>query len=478
MGATLLALLVLLTAMVLAGLPLTWLVALVAIALSVVSVAGRVLFRWHNLTTALLVIILFIPIGRYSLPSSLPFQLEPYRLFVVILVMLWLTSLLIDPSVRLRPTGFEAPVAALLLVILASELMNAREIGNNGLFSEVAKKLTFFLSFVAVLYAVVSVTSTRAAIDRLLKVIAGGGAVVALFAIVEARTGFNVFAHLRQVIPLLQEHGVGRVEAGRGGRLRVYASSQHPIALGAALVMLVPVGVYIAKSSGRRRWWVVTALTGIGSLATISRTSVLMLVVELTVYLILKPHDLRRLWMFAPIGVVVIHLMIPGTLGSLKDAFFPQGGLIAQQADAQVGSGRVATLGPTLDVWEQYPLFGVGYGTRIVDDGPKKNANILDDQWLGTLLETGLLGLLVWVWLFVTFVRTMMRAARESGDPEAWLFGGLAAAVGSFAFGMAFYDAFAFIQVTFLMFVLIALGAASLRVLGPGTSGSVAHAGG
>jgi hypothetical protein len=85
---------------------------------------------------------------------------------------------------------------------------------------------------------------------------------------------------------------------------------------------------------------------------------------------------------------------------------------------------------------------------------------------LTSLLEVGVLGVLAWTWLFVTFCRRTFRRAREliAGDSDdAWLLAGLSAAVGSFAFGMLFYDAFAFIQVTIVALLLIALGSIVLQ---------------
>ena len=70
--------------------------------------------------------------------------------------------------------------------------------------SPVQKELMFFLSFVLVLYMTASVIRRLDNIDYLAKTLVGGGAVVAFFAIVEARTGFNVFNHLDRVIPFLQ----------------------------------------------------------------------------------------------------------------------------------------------------------------------------------------------------------------------------------------------------------------------------------
>src|SRR4051812_12308529 len=56
------------------------------ILVGVLLASYRALFKWHNLLSTLLVVILFIPIRRYTLGSGLPFELEPYRLFVGLLL--------------------------------------------------------------------------------------------------------------------------------------------------------------------------------------------------------------------------------------------------------------------------------------------------------------------------------------------------------------------------------------------------------
>ena len=85
------------------------------------------------------------------------------------------------------------------------------------------------------------------------------------------------------------------------------------------------------------------------------------------------------------------------------------------------------------------------------------DGQILDDQWLGTLLETGIPGAVGWLWLMVLCIRRFATCARPKSS-EAGLLTALAAAVAAFAAGMLFYDTFAFIQVSLLFFVLIALG--------------------
>jgi O-antigen ligase len=207
-----------------------------------------------------------------------------------------------------------------------------------------------------------------------------------------------------------------------------------------------------------------------------SRTGVLMLIAVVFVYLWLRPKETRRLWPLLLPCLLAIHLVLPGTLGTLKEAFFPKGGLIAEQATnvGSRGQGRVADIGPSLREFAQRPLFGEGFGTRQTDRGPN-SAQILDDQWLGSLLETGLLGTGAWLWLFVRTIRRQARRAKEDSSPDGWLSVGLAASTLAFVVGMLTFDAFSFSQVTVVMFILMALASIHLshgmRSTGPRAAG-------
>ncbi len=152
---------------------------------------------------------------------------------------------------------------------------------------------------------------------------------------------------------------------------RAFGSAQHPIALSAALVLLFPISIYLVQRSGQRRWWLAAGLLFAGSLATMSRTSVIMLVVVGLVFVLLRPREVKRLLPALIPGLALVHFALPGTLITLKQSFFPTGGLLAQQqANAGYsGQGRLADVGPALDSWSQNPLFGGGYGTRIVGCG-------------------------------------------------------------------------------------------------------------
>lgn len=442
------------------------------LALAIVFVVShKALFRWQSLVIAIVLVILFIPIKRYSLPSSLPINLEPYRLLVFFVAVGWLTSLLIDPRVRFRRTPVDGPLVLFALVALASDAVNRTRLYQVE--SEVIKKLLFFLSFFITIYLIASVVRRYRDVETVTRTLVGGGAVLGFLAIIERNTGYDVFNHLQSFLPFLHLDLANLPQLPtRGGRLRVYASAQHPIALGAVLTMLVPFAIYLARYHGRKRWWLATLFLTVGSLASGSRTSVVMFIVIALVYVWLRPTYVRKLWPVIIPAVLAVHFAAPGTLGTVKDSFFPKGGLIAQQTDAAVGSGRLATLGPALRrEFDPNPLLGEGFGTRVTSATAKvkvPNAPILDDQWLGILLETGVAGALVLAWVFIRMIRRSLPQARDDESPRGWYMLAVIASVASFFVSMFFYDAFSFIQVTFMLFIVMGLGTSVLA--GPATA--------
>lgn len=428
-----------------------------------IAVTYRTILSWRWLLGTICLVILFIPIRRYTLPASLPFNLEPYRLLVAFVAIAWFTSMLIDPRVRFRRTGLDGPLMCFLFVVLIGLIVNHARVATVS--GEVYKKLAFFASFFILVYLISSVIRHAREIELVVALLALGGAVVAIFAVIERRTNYNVFNHLDTVMPFLKLNAANIPVAGHfgaTGRLRVFASAQHSIALGAAFAMLFPLALYKARSRAHWLWWLVVLLLAMGALSTGSRTAVVMLVVECVVFVWLRPREMKRLWPLLIPALLFVHVAAPGALGTVRDSFFPKGGLINEQQNASVGSGRLATLGPALHREFHNPLVGEGFGTRVIKDTDlaKKNGPILDDEWLGVLLETGLLGALSLVWMFLRFIRRCGREAKEDHSQRGWLLASITASVAGFAVGMALYDAFSFIQVTFLLFIFLGLGTA------------------
>ena len=111
-----------------------------------------------------------------------------------------------------------------------------------------------------------------------------------------------------------------------------------------------------------------------------------------------------------------------------------------------------------LDEASRTPLLGQGFATRQTGfNNPLRNAPILDNQWLGLLLELGIVGVLGWAALFVSSARRLGRASRRRAGPDGWLAAGLAASIVGFGVALFTFDGFGFIQATFIFWILISL---------------------
>jgi hypothetical protein len=418
---------------------------------------------WRSLLLAVVAVVLFIPIRRFAFPGALPIQLEPYRLLVGLVLIGWGASLLVDSRVRVRRTGLEGPLLLICLAVFGSIVANPA--GVSAAATDVLKAVMFFVSFVLFYYFVTSVVRTPADVERVVAALVIGCTVVALASVVEFRSGFNIFAYMDK-LPGIEAIPTFSQEDARGGHPRAYGSSEHPIALGALFVVVLPLAIYLAIKK-RGLWWIPVVALPMGVMTTLSRTGAVMLVVTVVVYAILRPQTMRRMIPIFIVAAIAIKLAVPGAVGTLRYQFFPKGGLVAEQSTSkgslQAGN-RLTDIGPVLHDVARKPVLGIGYGARVrglaVKDG-----RILDDQWLGSLYDTGILGFFGWLWLFWRFCRRVGRSAVEDHSVEGWLKVGLLASAASFAVGMVTFDAFSFTQVTFIFYIVLAIG--SIVVLQP-----------
>jgi polysaccharide biosynthesis protein PslJ len=178
---------------------------------------------WPNALAALFGVFWLIPMKLYGLPVDLPFALEPYRLFLLVLVLAWVGALLAGRT-GVSAAGHGGPIALLFFTALLSLVLNYRELADlAGSETEAVKPLTFFVGFLLVFLLVASTIRGQATIDRLVRMLVAGGTLVAVAAIYEAGTRYNVFDRLDRVLPFLVKHE-REIDAMRGGRLRVHAS--------------------------------------------------------------------------------------------------------------------------------------------------------------------------------------------------------------------------------------------------------------
>ena len=430
---------------------------------------------WPNALAALLLILWFIPIKSYRLPIDLPFNLEVYRLFLLVLCLGWVAWIMGGEG-RVGAGGHGKPLVLLLGTAILAAAANFGTL-NAVDDSQALKSLSYFLGFLLTFTLITSTISSFADIEKLGRVLVFGGAVVALFALFEAQTRVNYFDRLDRIVPFLVFEP-REVDAVRAGRLRVRGSAQHPIALSCALVMTIPLAIHFAghaASKLRSRLWLIAGtLAALGAFATVSRTSVVMFVLMGLTALILRGRRIARYWPLLILLPFVIHFVTPGALGGIRNSLFPKEGLASDLSGRAglPGSGRLDDIDPGLRRWEQSPLYGHGLGSQGVTGSEPARVPvdpraltepvgvhiIFDNQYLHTLVELGILGIVGTIWFVWGAGLKLASTSRRLLDRRGDLIAACATSCIGFGASLLFFDAFAFVQATLVFFVVAALG--------------------
>lgn len=290
---------------------------------------------------------------------------------------------------------------------------------------------------------------TRAALNRVVRVVVGAGSVVAGLGVVQFFTKLDVAAKLK--LP-----GFAYVPSNyadnRAGFTRIISTTSHPIELSVVLAMLLPLALYVAFSARTRRrtWWMCTAVIAAAIPMTVSRTGILGLAVALGVSL--PFWDGRRRWLvlgWTVLGSVAMRLAVPGLMGTLRSFLFTPAG------DPSLYSRQIGRA-QAVDYWLERPWLGRGFGTFL-----PQRYTYLDNQMLMSLVETGLVGLVANIAVFLTGAglafQTRSRAAGPRRARDRELAAALLAAL-AVAFSSWFtYDALSFPTSRELTFLVVGL---------------------
>lgn len=269
--------------------------------------------------------------------------------------------------------------------------------------------------------------------------------------------GIDIRAHT--VLPGLSTQGLGAADLDRGGLTRAMGFANHPIELAAISAIGLPLALHLIRHGGRTvLWWGCVVVLLAGTLVSISRTGLLGIAV--VGVLLLWRIGLAN-WLVTLVGgmlATVLFGMIDPRLVTVLDRTVSGSGqdssVHARLADYDYVYARL------LDA----PLAGQGFGTYQAPPQP-----FLDNQYLLTTVESGLIGLVALVALLFVPTALMSRVWRGRGviparrhesaqvRDAAWALGcALLIAAASFAT----FDALAFPQFEGYVFLLIGLAGA------------------
>lgn len=435
---------------------------------SALFLARRLVFTWTSMLFLLGAIVMFIPIRRYALPIEVGFALEPFRVIIVGLLVALAVASVTTRSFQWKPVLWGWPVAIFFWTLLASLMFNAVPLVSTGLIVAGLSNITQMALLISVMFITRQLLSDETVVKAFLTFLVFAGAIVGLLALYERVSRTNIFLLLGNVLPLtiLRDDA----ETLRAGGARAYASAQHPIALSVLFCMLIPIAIYLMKfgvwpryaASRRIVFTIVCGAMLVGMLAAVSRTGVVTLGVMFLLTLLLRP---RLALMLAAIGApiaAVAGLVLPQMFEAMVLSLLNVDEVVASQfaAVGLPGQGRLADLPGAFESLSQNPWAGTGLGSRIVV-GDYKNADILDNQVLGSVLETGLLGAVGLIALLIWPPLRMLHFSFRSGAPESRVFLTFAIAVSTVGYvtAMFFHDSFAFMQTLLVLSMLYAVAA-------------------
>lgn len=425
-------------------------------------------FSWPGAAVAVAVTVCLVPARRYTLPVNLPFAAEPYRVVVVVLLAVVISALLIDPAFRWRKLTFSGPVGVFLATQLISIAVNLPGLAKSGLALNAVSTLVSLILIGALFVVTRQILQSARLVHTLIAATVICGTIVGALATVERVTRYNLFLKFFDLLPLhrLSENESVFVKAGTA---RAFGSAQHPIALAVFLIMLVPLGIYLARHAhwprglfARELFWIAcTMIMMLGMLAAVARTAFISILVMLIVAIALRPAVVPKVLFYGILGTGIAMLVSARNIISMVSELLDPKALIASQETSPgwTGSGRLADLAPSLQQAGISPFFGTGLGSRVTI-GPSANAFILDDQFLTSLLESGIIGVLgIAVLTLVPFGR-LAAYSRRAGEPDDRRDLALALAIGIIGYVVAlfFFDGFSFIQTLLTFFLLLALG--------------------
>lgn len=299
--------------------------------------------------------------------------------------------------------------------------------------------------------------TTQQRLEQLLRRLVWFAAVMALVGWVQFFTGFDLAALIK--VPGL----VQNIDASFLGEQRFYkrvaGTAMHPIEFGVVLAMVLPFALHFAAFDRHLKPFARFApLVAIGAAVpmSVSRSGTLAAAIAVGMLVITWPSALRRrALVLGAGGLVLMRAAIPGLLGTIKSLFINI-------------SNDPSTTGRT-DDYEQIapyiadaPWFGRGFYTFLPD-----RYFTLDNQFLLTLTDSGVVGLLTLLGLFVVGASLARGARRRSQDLATKDLGqALAASVTATAVTFATFDAFSFPIVTALLFLLLGCAGALWRFAG------------
>lgn len=397
---------------------------------------------------AFLTLVWLVPIDAVSVKVSLPVDSKIDRFAIVALVLAWMLFGGDRRPRGRRPAAFLVAAGVWVAVAFLSLVVNVPRVIRLGEFELSQKQLALLVAFgVFAWFATAALRPSELRAFSVLTVVLG--TICAIGVIVERKTGYNAFYEISRAI-LSPIANVGpsptmiNPDPLRFDRPQIVGPTEHGLAVTTMLSIAMPFALLAlldARSRGRKfAYGLCVALMLAAALSTERKTGIVVPVVVVVVLLIYRGRELLRLWPLVFVFAVFVHVTSPGALGTITSL----NGFLNTDSSA----GRTSDYAAIMPDVVTRPLLGFGYGS--LDVAKANTYRILDNEYLGQLLQAGLIGVAAFLAMSIAAVAVARPAARSPDAARASpALAGLAAVVG-FAVASALFDILSFPQPVYL----------------------------
>lgn len=383
---------------------------------------------------------------------------SPATLFAVA-VLGWYLALWVHPAAALDRERQPVRGAAILFAgVTLAAYVSANRNALPSLFENAADRgLISMAGWLGVLLLAADGIGRWDELQTMLRRIVTAGAALAGLGITQFVTGFDVTKYV--MIPGLIRHMPVLDLGVRDGLNRPTATTGQPLELAAVLALCLPLALHQARfaAPGRRvRWWLQAGLIAMAMPMTISRSAVLALAVIAITLIPTWPKRDRRAAYCITLGAVVTFWVSVPRMVPVFDQLFAQIGAESSS------TSRIDAYSAAAQFIFGHPWLGQGFQTFF-----PQTYFFIDNQYLTSLIETGVAGLLALAAMLATGWLVARKARRTVSDARTRdLLQCLAASVAAAAVSFATFDALSFTVAPGLTFLILGCAGAAWRLVG------------
>lgn len=411
-------------------------------------------FDLVTLITAYLVALLFIPSSLIFSPLG---GIGTPAMILSLLILIWYAGSWLTGKVV--PSGAGRPVRlailAFALAVLASFVAAMTRTIPVAEQLSAERGLITVLSWAGLIVVLSQGLSRYEQIDIIMRRAVIFGSVVAAIGIFEFYSGINVTNYVR--IPGLSLNNNFSTLLTNGSFYRPSSTAVDPIEFSVSMAILLPFALhqalYLARS-GRIRRWVPVALIGLAIPLTVSRSGIIGAAVALLFLVPTWTPRQRRGFLVALLPALgVLKIAASGLLGTLA-AYFS--GTFDTAGNGSVTSTRIAAFSLDWPYISARPLFGRGWATFLPE-----TYSWTDNMYFHMLIETGVVGLICLILLYLTGIQCAAAGRGKTHDPCRRHFGqALVAAIAAMVVTSATFDSLSFPMLSELIFLVLGIAGA------------------